>query len=74
MFFDKQAPYFTELYKELVKFPAGKHDDQVDALSWAVRLTLTRAAPKERNQPRPQKGWLDKLIAGTRGTRSHMAS
>lgn len=74
VFFDKRAPYFTELYKELVKFPAGKHDDQVDALSWAVRLTLTRAAPKEKNQPRPQKGWLDKLIAGTRGTRSHMAS
>ncbi len=28
VFFDKNARWFTEMYKELLYFPAGKHDDQ----------------------------------------------
>lgn len=60
IYFDKNAHWYRELQKELLHFPAGKHDDQVDALAWAVRLTLTRSAPKQKEQPRA-KSWKDKI-------------
>jgi predicted phage terminase large subunit-like protein len=39
VYFNENAPYYEELRKELLRFPAGKHDDQVDAMAWATRLT-----------------------------------
>lgn len=75
VFFDKHAAYFTDLYKELLHFPAGKHDDQIDSLAWAVRLTLTRSAPRDsRREPR-LKSWRDQLpgLMGDKGV-SHMAA
>lgn len=75
VYFDKHAPYFTDLHKEMLHFPAGKHDDQIDSLSWAVRLTLARAAPRD-NRPQPKvKSWKDDLnryLPGGRG--GHMAA
>lgn len=34
VFFPKDAIWFEDAVSELVKFPAGKHDDFVDCLSW----------------------------------------
>jgi predicted phage terminase large subunit-like protein len=39
--FDKQADWYIELEEEAVLFPRGKHDDQVDALSY-IGLILDR--------------------------------
>jgi len=45
--FVKNNQPWTEIFvRELMTFPAGKHDDQVDGASWCVRLTLARSAPK----------------------------
>jgi predicted phage terminase large subunit-like protein len=75
VYFDKSAPYFTDLHKEMLHFPAGKHDDQIDSLAWAIRLTLTRSAPREK-RPEPKiKSWKDDLhryLPGGRG--GHMAA
>jgi predicted phage terminase large subunit-like protein len=75
VYFDKHAPYFTELHKEMLHFPAGKHDDQIDSLAWAIRLTLSRAAPRD-NRPQPKmKSWKDGLsrfLPGGGGT--HMSA
>ncbi len=77
VYFDKQASYFPDLLKELLHFPAGKHDDCVDSLAWAVRLTLSRAAPRDTVATPRIKSWKDKLGAfvsgGSRGG-SHMAA
>lgn len=75
VFFDKQARWFTELLKELLHFPAGKHDDQVDALSWAIRLTLSRIAPRQKDYQPKSKSWKDDLgrYMG-KGDVTHMAS
>lgn len=73
VYFDKNAPYFTELMKEMLHFPAGKHDDQIDSLAWAVRLTLSRAAPREQRVTPKLKSWKDRLSGGARGG-SHMAA
>lgn len=74
VYFDKSAAYFTELQKEMLYFPAGKHDDQVDALAWVVRLTLQFAPPREEVRRPHVKSWRDKL--GTEGLTgaSHMAA
>ena len=75
MYFDKMAVWFTDLYKEMLHFPAGKHDDQIDGLAWAVRLTLTRSAPREKRVEPKVKSWkdgLNKFLPGAGGT--HMSA
>ena len=56
-------------------FPAGKHDDQVDAAAWCVRLTLTRSAPKPKPPPKTES-WRDRLGEFTEGAgvATHMAA
>lgn len=75
LYFDKMATWFTDMFKEMLHFPAGKHDDQVDAISWAVRLTLTRSAPRQKDIAPKVKSWKDglsKYLPGGRG--GHMAA
>jgi len=59
---DNARPWVDACIRELIVFPNGKHDDQVDALSWAVRLTLIHSAPRD-PAPKTQalKSWKDKL-------------
>ena len=69
VYFDKDATWFGEMFRELLHFPAGKHDDQIDALAWAVRLTLGRAAPRQQVPRIKLKSWKDELpgLVGRRG-------
>lgn len=74
VYFDKEAHWFGPLYQEFLRFGAGGvHDDMVDSLSWAVRLTLTKSAPKQKEAPKI-KSWKDKLMLGGREGSSHMAA
>jgi predicted phage terminase large subunit-like protein len=73
--FPKTAEWLTTLKNELLKFPGGKNDDQVDALAWVVRLILMKSPPRIVTPP-PMKSWKDKLkgmMAG-KNTGSHMSS
>jgi predicted phage terminase large subunit-like protein len=65
------APWVDSLRTEMLRFPAGAHDDQVDSLSWAAQLAVGREAPRA---PKPQqtKSWRDKLR--TDGTLTHMVA
>jgi predicted phage terminase large subunit-like protein len=54
------APWRKDVEHELLRFPAGKHDDIVDSLAWAVRLTLGHGPP-QRRVVQGTKGWKDKL-------------
>ncbi|MDR3159767.1 MAG: terminase family protein [Zoogloeaceae bacterium] len=74
LWFDAKAPYYTELQRELLTFPHGKHDDQVDALAWAVRLTLAKGAPRPRNIAPRAKSWRDRFLTPARRGESHMAA
>jgi predicted phage terminase large subunit-like protein len=49
------APWIADLEAELLAFPAGKHDDQVDALGLAGQLldVMTAGAPAPGEKPRP---------------------
>ena len=75
VFFDKNAHWFGPLYQEFLRFGAGGvHDDMVDSLSWAIRLTLSRAAPKREIKEPKMPSWRDRLKVGYKGDTSHMAS
>jgi hypothetical protein len=53
------APWFADLRAELLSFPAGKHDDQVDALGLVGQL-LDKISPRQRLIPpdvKPSDGY-----------------
>jgi predicted phage terminase large subunit-like protein len=74
LFIRQHQPWTEPFRQELMKFPSGTYLDQVDAAAWAVRLTLTKSAPKKRVPP-AQKSWRDNLKAllGERGA-THMSA
>lgn len=41
---DTSAPWWSGFLQELLAFPKGGHDDQVDALSGVVQLAIERGA------------------------------
>lgn len=74
--FPRQAPWFQEMQNEMLAFPAGKHDDQVDALAWIGQMILM-LAPEREKRPPPKRGWRDRLrkqLKGAPSGVSHMAS
>ena len=42
VYFPRNSVWYSELEKELLQFPAGEYDDQVDALSYAILLVAKR--------------------------------
>jgi predicted phage terminase large subunit-like protein len=70
--FDKKAPYFQTLQNEMLAFPAGKHDDMVDSISWLYLMLDSMVTPYVPT-PKPKKGWRDKLSKLTRKTTAHTA-
>lgn len=57
VFLPRDAPWLASYLAELLSFPTGRHDDQVDSTSQALRY-LTSRTPVERERPqtiqRPQ--------------------
>jgi len=54
--FDTNADWFPVLEDEILKFPKGKHDDQVDALSW-IGLELDKIADAPTVQEIEDEEW-----------------
>ncbi len=62
------APWYPELRSELLSFPAGKHDDQVDALGLVGQLLdqMVKGQPIEKPQKKAdQSGYSDKQDDGS---------
>ena len=47
-----RCPWVADLFSEMLSFPVGKHDDQVDALSLLARLL---AEMRPATVPKPEK-------------------
>lgn len=70
--FPEGASWLSQAEQELLRFPAGAHDDVVDALAWAAHLCLGKEPPRMAVPP-PLPSWRDKLsIMGGQG--SHMTA
>ena len=58
LFIPPDAPWRVDLEAELMSFPAGKHDDQVDALGLAGQLIDVMIPPaKPKAPPKPVDSW-----------------
>lgn len=59
--FPRSAPWFLDLHREMLSFPAGKHDDQVDmlALIGMMMENMVKAIAPDRVQPQAVGGGFD---------------
>lgn len=59
LYLPKNAPWVSDLISEMMSFPVGVHDDQVDALGLAGQLLdrmLSGAVPKQERKPIQPQG------------------
>lgn len=58
------APWYPALRSELLSFPAGKHDDQVDALGLVGQLLdkMTAGVARKEEKPKPNGGGYRKTL------------
>jgi hypothetical protein len=73
VFFPTGASWLPVVKKELLRFPAGAHDDIVDALAWATTLAVGSHPPKKA-EPKKPKSWKDNLNVVDRTGSSHMTA
>lgn len=73
VYFPAEASWRQECELELLRFPAGAHDDIVDALAWAVHLCINKA-PRQGKKPPTIKSWRDKLRSISNGDEGHMSA
>lgn len=66
--FPRDAEWFPALRNEMLAFPAGVHDDQVDAIAWVGQLIAKFSAPVQNRVKGPS--WRDKIL---NGSSSHIA-
>lgn len=58
--FDTEAYWYPELQLEMITFPRGAHDDQVDALAW-IGLTLDNIITAETQEELDDEAWDDEF-------------
>lgn len=56
-----EKPWVQVAVNEMLRFPAGQHDDIVDALAWAAQLVTRKPPPRVEEPPEP-KSWKDRLL------------
>ena len=71
--FPEEAAWRAQAEQELLRFPAGVHDDVVDALAWAVQLCMGKEPPQAYTPP-PLKSWRDRLSESFAGSAGHMSA
>ena len=73
IYFPSEASWLPLVKKELLRFPAGAHDDIVDAMAWAVTLAVGSSPPRGIEPPKV-KSWKDKLTVLSKDGTGHMAA
>ncbi len=72
--FNELASWKNTAVNEMLRFPGGAHDDIVNALAWAVNLTMGKVPAAQKKAPQP-KSWKDKLnLFGSSNGVGHMAA
>jgi hypothetical protein len=71
--FSDNAEWFESLRTEMLRFPAGVHDDQVDSLAWLTQMAVGREPP-QKQKTKELKSWRDKLETDDQTSGSHMAA
>lgn len=69
--FDSGAEWYEQLRTELLRFPSGAHDDQVDSAAWNAIMVAERHPPAKAKAQK-MKSWRDRLAGTAHAT--HMAA
>ena len=71
--FATDGDWYDVVKAEMLRFPAGVHDDCVDSLAWVGHLAIQKAPPQK---PKAQevKSWRDQLKALSRVNVGHMSA
>lgn len=73
----REAGWLAEFIREFLRFPAGSHDDIVDATAWGIRTLMDRMPPKP---PQERRKVGEETVAekirklGTKGNTGSMAA
>ena len=54
-------PWFEDVKQEFLRFPAGVHDDIVDAVAWATHMAVDRPQQVQMKNLNKVKSWKEKL-------------
>lgn len=65
--FSDNAEWYDGMRLEMLRFPAGAHDDQVDSVSWMTQMAIGRTPPQKTKSSEPPS-WRDKLKSNGRGS------
>lgn len=65
--FSAEADWYDACRLEMLRFPAGIHDDQVDSISWMTQMAIGRAPPPRIKAKEPES-WRNKLKFNGRGS------
>lgn len=68
---EADCPWVRRMREELLRFPAGRNDDIVDAMAWLARMALKTQPPQQGRQRYKLKSWKDQLRA-SKGNKSPM--
>ena len=71
--FCEKAEWYDSLHAELLRFPSGAHDDQVDSAAWNAILASSRQPPQKPKEKR-LKSWKDRFSSFSGAGASHMAA
>ena len=71
--FNAEGEWFDACRTEMLRFPAGVHDDQVDALAWMTQMAIGSEPPAKPKTKEPAS-WRDKLRTLGMGGGSHMTA
>lgn len=66
VYFPQNASWLNDIQTEFLRFPAGAHDDMVDAMAWAVNLCVGKS-PRSKPKVKEPASWKDKLSQFTAG-------
>jgi predicted phage terminase large subunit-like protein len=58
--FNSVGEWFDGCRQEMLRFPAGAHDDQVDSLAWMTTMAIGRQPPQKVKHKEPES-WRNKL-------------
>lgn len=62
--FPEGVSWLPQAEHEMLRFPAGAHDDVVDALAWVVHLCMDKSPPRFA-EPAKLPSWRDKLAVSS---------
>lgn len=70
--FNHTGEWYDTVRNEMLRFPAGVHDDCVDSMAWMAQMAVG-SEPPQMPKAKGKKSWKDRL-RGTRANASHMSA